>query len=106
MDKSLDKAIRIIIETAQPDRIILFGSRASGDNRDSSDYDLCILKTGVRKKRKLAQRLYRALYGVGIAIDIIVETPKRFETDRANPYLIFSDIARNGKVIYEKPKAG
>ena len=42
MDNALQKAVDIIVKVADPDKIILFGSRSRGDNREDSDYDLCI----------------------------------------------------------------
>ncbi len=42
MSESLKKALDIIIETAQPDKVILFGSRATDNFTAYSDYDLVI----------------------------------------------------------------
>lgn len=101
----LDAAIVTIVKVADPDTIILFGSRARGDNRTGSDFDLCVLKSGVEQRRKLSHVLYRALYGVGAAIDLIVDTPERFEELKTNCYLIYHEIARSGRVIYERSTA-
>jgi predicted nucleotidyltransferase len=51
MDDPLKNAISIIVQEAEPDRIIMFGSRARGNAKPSSDYDLLVLKRGVKKKR-------------------------------------------------------
>jgi predicted nucleotidyltransferase len=101
----LRKIVEIITRTADPDRIILFGSRARRDNKKQSDYDICVIKRGVVRRRDLAMQLYRDLYGVGAAVDIIVENPETFEELKENPFLVYHDIARQGKVIYEKPVA-
>ena len=50
MEDSLKKAIKIIIRVAQPDKIILFGSRIKNRATLDSDYDLLILKKGVKAK--------------------------------------------------------
>ncbi len=68
-----------IVANVDPDRIILFGSRARGDYSEQSDFDLCVLKAGVPHRRNLAKQIYRLLYDSGAAVDIIVETPERFE---------------------------
>jgi len=102
MDNPLEKAIDIIVKVADPDKIILFGSRARGDSRKDSDYDLCVLKRNVEHRRKLAQKLYLSLYSVGEAIDVIVETPERFSDLKDNTFMIYKEIAKDGKVIYEK----
>jgi len=38
----LEKAIEIIIRSVDPDKIILFGSRARGDHKKESYYDICV----------------------------------------------------------------
>jgi predicted nucleotidyltransferase len=102
MDSALQKAVDIIVKVADPDKIILFGSHARGDNRKDSDYDLCVLKHDVEHRRKLAQKLYRSLYGIRIPIDIIVEKPEDFENFKDDPFLIYKQISKDGVLIYEK----
>ena len=58
MSNSLEKAISIVVKVAEPEKIILFGSRAKGEHTSESDYDLLVLKKGVRQPRKLAQKIY------------------------------------------------
>jgi len=99
----LEKIIDVITRSADPDRIILFGSRAWRDNRKTSDYDMCVLKHGVSRRRQLAMKLYRDLYGIGVPVELIVETPETFEKLKDNPFLIYHAIANRGKVVYEKP---
>ncbi|MGA2698184.1 MAG: nucleotidyltransferase domain-containing protein [Methanoregula sp.] len=101
---ALKKIVDIIARSADPDRIILFGSRAKGtQDPQKSDYDICVIKSGVTHRRELAMKLYRDLYGVGVPVDVIVETPETFENARDNPFVIYHDIAEQGRIIYEKP---
>ena len=102
MDNALQKAVDIIVKVADPDKIILFGSRSRGDNREDSDYDLCILKRDVEHRRRLAQKLYRSLYGVRIPIDIIVETQNNLDDQKDDPSLVYKQIFQDGVLIYEK----
>ncbi|MFB3042127.1 MAG: nucleotidyltransferase domain-containing protein [Candidatus Poribacteria bacterium] len=102
MSNPLERAIEIIVKVADPDQIILFGSRARGDAKQDSDYDICVIKSGISQRRKLTQQIYRSLFGVGVPIEVIVETPERFDTLKDNPFLIYREIARYGRVIYEK----
>lgn len=102
-DSALSRIVRIIIETVDPDSIILFGSRATRNEVSKSDYDICVLKSGIRESRKTAKLLYHALYGVGVPVDLLVETPDSINLYKTNPHLVYRDIAQYGKVIYEKP---
>ena len=102
MEKQLKEIIERIIEEVDPDKMILFGSRAKGENKEWSDYDICVLKRGIKHRRKLARRIYRKLFGTGAAVDVIVETPEKFEELKDKWFLVHSDIAGSGRVIYEK----
>ena len=44
MNDPLEKAIDIIVKAAEPDKIILFGSRVLGTSEKESDYDIYIIK--------------------------------------------------------------
>src|SRR5208337_579743 len=43
-DNLIDDIVRRIVETAQPEKIILSGSRARGDARSNSDFDVLVIK--------------------------------------------------------------
>ena len=104
MDESaISQIIKIIIDVIDPDSIILFGSRARGNAHDDSDYDICVLKSGIQERRKIAKLLYRALYVVDVPVELLVETPELFNSYKTNPHLIYRDIAKFGKILYEKP---
>ena len=102
----IQKIVQIIIQSVDPDRIILFGSRARRDNKSQSDYDICVIKRGIAHRRKLAMKLYRDLYGVGVAVDVIVETPEIFDKEKDNPFMIYHDIAKQGRILYDKSIPG
>ena len=97
----LEEIVQKVVEEAVPEKIILFGSRAKGEQTKESDYDIYVLKKGVLHKRKLAQRIYLAL-DVTAPVDVIVETPERFDELEDNPFLIYHDIAKYGRVVHEK----
>jgi predicted nucleotidyltransferase len=102
MQNVLNDAIDIIVKNFAPDKIILFGSRATGIVNQDSDYDLCILKSDLQHKRKTAQDVYKALIGLQFSVDVIVETPEKFAELKTNPFLIYGKIAENGEILYEK----
>ena len=102
MDDILDEIIRRIVDSVDPDRIVLFGSRAKGEGKEGSDYDICVLKKHVRNRRKLARKIYHELFGVDASVDVIIETPRRFDELKDKWFLIYSKIADSGSVVYEK----
>lgn len=101
-DKILSAIVQQIVATADPDKIILFGSRAMGKERKDSDYDICVLKSKVKNEREVVKKIYRNLYGVGAGVDVVVKESKRFEELKDMWFMVFFDIAKYGKVVYEK----
>jgi len=102
MNNPLQKAIKTIVRVAHPDKIILFGSRAKGTAKKNSDYDLLVLKKGIKAQRALAHKIYLHFQDIGAPIDVIVTSLKKFEHAKNDPYLIYQEADKNGKVIYEK----
>ena len=102
LDKKLKEIITILVDNANPLRIILFGSYAKGTNQKYRDYDICVIKENTEDLNKLEKKLYVDLHSVGEAIDLIVSSPERYETSKESKYSIYSEIAKNGLVVYER----
>ena len=98
--ETLDDIVRRIVEVAEPERIILFGSVARGEANRHSDVDLLVVKDG-SDLRRLAARIYRRLYGVGAAVDIVMVTPRDVERYRDSHALVIKPALREGTVMYE-----
>lgn len=96
----LDGIIRRVVEAAQPEKIILFGSAARGDMNRHSDVDLLIIKEGVDALDLMGQ-IYRNLRGVGAAVDAIVVSPRDVERYKDSHALVIKPALREGKVVYE-----
>lgn len=99
---TLNEITKRIVEEADPDKITLFGSRAKRKETEGSDYDICVLKKGIVHKRDLTRKIYQKLFGVGASVDVIVETPDKFDELKDKWFLIYSEIAKTGRVVYEK----
>ena len=97
----LDEIIRRIVEVAQPERIILFGSAARGEMGPDSDVDLLVVKSGVHRRR-LAQAIYVNLIGAGQAADIVVVTPEDIDRYRDSSALVIKSALQEGRVVYAR----
>ena len=62
-DATLAEIMRRILAAGEPQKIVLFGSRARGDARDDSDYDLLLVEPSELPRHKPAARYRRALTG-------------------------------------------
>ena len=101
-DKKLEKIIEKILEVITPDKIILFGSRAKGTACDDSDYDILVIKAGIKNKREIGKKLYRNMLGTNASVDIIVEIPEIVEQYKDSVGYIYKQILKEGKVVYAK----
>ena len=98
----LDEIVRRIVDVAQPERIILFGFAARGEMGRDSGVDLLVVKDGAHRRR-LAARIYDGLYGVGVAVDVVVVTPADVERYGNSHPLVIKPALREGTVVYEAP---
>ena len=77
----LDEVLRRVVQVAQPEKIILFGSAARGRMGPHSDLDLLVVRAGV-DALDLMGDIYLNLRGVGAAVDAIVASPDDLERYR------------------------
>lgn len=96
----LGEIIRRVVKTAQPEKIILFGSAARGQMGPNSDVDLLVVKRGKFDRRRLIGDIYLSLHGVGQAVDVIVVTPEQVEQHRQSFWLVISAAMRDGREVY------
>ena len=101
--KILDDIIRRVVEVAEPERIILFGSAARGDMSRHSDVDLLVVKEG--GDMDLRARIYEKLYGVRVAVDAILVSPADVERYKDSHALVIKPALQEGRVVYESAAA-
>lgn len=99
LTQTLNEIVRRIVRAAQPERIILFGSAARGEGDAESDIDVLVVKQ-CAQRREVAGRIYRALIGVGRAVDVVVATPADVERYRNSPSMVIAPAMSEGRVIY------
>jgi len=101
-DATLAEIIRRILAAGEPQKIVLFGSRARGDARADSDYDLLLVEPSELPRYKRAARYRRALTGLTGAKDILVWTPDEVAQWRDVPNAFVTTAVQEGVVLYER----
>jgi len=102
IDESLVKEIvRRVLAAAAPDKIILFGSAATGGMTSDSDIDLLIIEPDPGDRRKESVRIHHALHGLGYPFDVIVISTEWFEESKGVIGGIAYPANKYGRVIYE-----
>ncbi len=94
--------IRRIVGNCDPERIILFGSHATGHAGPDSDVDLLVVTNQGESRRKVAMELYRRLRDVDLPKDIVVIRPEDFEQYRDVVGTIIYPAVQEGRIIYER----
>lgn len=75
-DSIIDSIVDRIIEAANPDCIVLFGSRARGTSRDDSDYDVLVIKESDEPRYRRSAPLYTKLADLSVEVEVVVYTPE------------------------------
>ena len=93
--------VRRIRATAEPEKIILFGSYVRDEEKADSDLDLFIVLDSDLPRYKRAVPFYQALSGLGVAKDIVVYTPSEVAEWQTASCSLVATVLREGKVLYE-----
>lgn len=106
-DSVLERLTKAIVEHVHPRRIVLFGSRARGDARPDSDYDVMVEEEQEPESEwNRASEITDAIsQRLSVDVQITVRTPARFERRRDDVGTIDYDIAREGIVLYDADPA-
>lgn len=96
----LDDVVRRVVEAANPHKIILFGSAARGQMGPDSDLDLLVI-TETTDRYETAGDIYAKLFGVGIAVDVLVATPEQVERHKDTPGLTYMRALEEGRLVYD-----
>jgi len=108
MDENLKKIKEIILNVAKEmnieiDKIILFGSRARGDNREDSDYDILIVtKEKLDRERELKFRseiTSQFFELIKVDVELIIADKKTFE-EYKTPAYVYYYAEKEGKLLW------
>lgn len=67
---------RRIGSVSDPEKIILFGSRARGTAHADSDFDILIIQDSDQPRYRRAATLYRILADLPVEVELVVYTPE------------------------------
>jgi len=99
---SIGSMAKEIADAFHPERIILFGSYASGTASDDSDVDLLIIGNDRRPKPQRSAPIYSFLRNYPFSKDIIVHTPQEVEDYKGFPSSLIHHALEEGIVLYER----
>ncbi len=105
-DSSLQKIVKALVTALDPERIILFGSWARGDQRSDSDFDIFVQVSDGTDVRKAGAEAYAAigpLYkDLKRGVDIVIKDRAFVERYGDLVGTVVRLVKREGKVLYER----
>ena len=107
--KKTNQTLELVVETlvrAHPfERIVLFGSHATGHSQWDSDLDLLVVWQTDLSSLERALEMRRLLEGINCPLDIVVYTPAELNYWKEAPSSFASQILAEGMTLYERNPA-
>jgi predicted nucleotidyltransferase len=100
--EKIDEVVSKIATQFNPEKIILFGSYASGNPTRDSDLDLLIIQETDLPKHRRSIDIQKALIGSMIPMDILIYTQNEFEKEIEEKFSFLGSAVKTSKVLYER----
>ena len=97
----LSEVVRRVLAVAKPDRIILFGSAATGQMTKDSDIDLLIVEPAAKNRHEESVAITDAIGDVRFPVDVKIISSERFEATKNIIGGIAYPAHKYGRIIYE-----
>lgn len=106
MLSNVEAVLQRLIDAYDPERVILFGSHATGAAERESDIDLLIVKETDRRPTDRRIEVERLLFDRRIPLDILVYTPQELRDLYAAGSPFVEDVIETGRVLYKRKATG
>ena len=97
----MQEIVRRVVDAVHPEKIILFGSRARGEDRPNRDVDLLVIAESSEPRYRRSAPLYGVLSDILVPIDIMVYSPTEVHEWSGVRQAFVTTAIREGKVPYE-----
>jgi len=96
-----DRITKILVQNYKPQRVILFGSAARGDDRPGSDLDILVVKN---TNKQYYDRVFEAMKYVKTdkSLNMIIFTPEEFEKAQNEKRVFIKQVLKYGINLYEQ----
>lgn len=100
-DGQIASLVQVIVRAYRPEKVILFGSRASGHVHKGSDLDFLVIKRTQKNPWERAAELDQWL-DHHVPIDVLIYTPAEVEQRLRIGDDFLRTVMRTGRTLYEK----
>jgi predicted nucleotidyltransferase len=101
-DQVRQRIVDRILSVSSPERIIVFGSAATGSMNRDSDIDLLVLEESSEHPRARGLKIRGALKGLEYPFDVFVMRPERFEQTKDVIGGLAYPANKYGRVVYQR----
>ena len=101
-DEVIAGIARCIVEQFQPEKVILFGSRAWGVAREDSDIDILVIMESDEPWAARSARVSSQCRPRLVALDVLVKTPSEVEARLQIGDHFIKRILSEGRVLYAR----
>jgi uncharacterized protein len=102
----LQQMVEVIVREADPESIILFGSRARGEAGPESDVDLLVVERepfgAGRSRMREINRLYMALRHIPVSKDLLLYSRDEFDHWKTSLNHVVGRAHREGRVLHAR----
>ncbi|MBM3268566.1 MAG: nucleotidyltransferase domain-containing protein [Candidatus Sericytochromatia bacterium] len=98
-EATIQEAVALLQRAAPGSEVIVFGSYARGTQKEASDLDVLVIEPRVNGLGAEMARLWRVLRPLGIPVDLLVVSRKKFDRWRDVPGTVYFWAAREGRVF-------
>jgi predicted nucleotidyltransferase len=99
--KEIDQYVSDVAAKFNPERVILFGSYATGKATEDSDVDLLVVMKHSGRDVEQAFNIRRSI-NRRFPLDLVVRTPNEVRHRLRNNDTFLSNVYREGKTLYER----
>jgi predicted nucleotidyltransferase len=100
--EQIDQLVHKIVASYQPEKVILIGSYAAGNQNENSDLDLLIVKNTPLPAHKRTSEISGLLKGILFPIDVLIYTQSEFEQMKTLKYSFLYQALSKNKILYEQ----
>lgn len=101
-EEQLRRITERIVAAVSPQRVVLFGSYASGAPHEESDLNLCVVVPEAGDWLYRAHELRKLVRVSEVALAPLVLTPAELEDLRQAGNPLLAEVLAEGKVVYER----
>lgn len=98
----IDQMTQRIVQRFHPQRVVLFGSYATGTARADSDVDLLVVMPITTSKRQARLAVRQALHDILVPKDVVVLTAEELAEQREVAGTVARAAVREGKILYAR----